>query len=489
MDADRIPVLVGAGQVIQRVADWRDGREPLELMAEACERAAEDAGAPELLARADSIRVPHGLWKYANPNAWLAERFGAKPSETVIAPVSGTTVQTLLHEAAEGILAGERDIVLVVGGEAEHSNRRAKRAGDEVQRSDTPDVPLTDQRVRAYDFRESTDFQAGLKSPTIAFAMFETALRHRRGRSVEAHQQKIAELWSGLARVAADNPYAWIRDAPSAEFLATPGEDNRMLVAPYSKYLVANMVVDLAACVILVSSGTARRLGIPEERWVHPQLAVHSPGSPAMSHREELAFERAMEIAAQRLLSEAGVDADAIGPVDLYSCFPSAVQLSAEAIGLPETRPLSVTGGLTFGGGPFNSYVLHSLATTIGRLRDAPGALGLVSSVGGLMSSHAYGLYGTAPPERPFRRIDVSDAVEAQATRPLREDHRGEIRVETYVVHHDAARPTSVLVAARTPDGARQWATSDDAGLAAEMTTEDWVGREGRIDAEGRFVG
>jgi acetyl-CoA C-acetyltransferase len=73
----RTPVLVGCGQILQRAEDPALAQEPLGLMIQAAERAAEDAGAPALLAALDSIRVPRGLWRYANPGALLRERFGA----------------------------------------------------------------------------------------------------------------------------------------------------------------------------------------------------------------------------------------------------------------------------------------------------------------------------------------------------------------------------------------------------------------------------
>ena len=82
----RTPVLVGCGQVVQRKVELEleRAREPLALMHEALLLAAEDAGAPGLLSAADSIRVPRGLWEYANPGAWLAEQLGASATETAL---------------------------------------------------------------------------------------------------------------------------------------------------------------------------------------------------------------------------------------------------------------------------------------------------------------------------------------------------------------------------------------------------------------------
>ena len=44
---------------------------------------------------------------------------------------------------------------------------------------------------------------------------------------------------------------------------------------------------------------------------------------------------------------------------------------------MAEERDLTVTGGMTFAGGPWNNYVTHGVATMVGVLREDPGDLGL----------------------------------------------------------------------------------------------------------------
>ena len=66
----RTPVLVGAGAVLQREEDPVLALEPYRLMVQALERAADDAGAPGLLAEADSVRAPRGFWDYRDPWRW-----------------------------------------------------------------------------------------------------------------------------------------------------------------------------------------------------------------------------------------------------------------------------------------------------------------------------------------------------------------------------------------------------------------------------------
>ncbi len=482
--AARTPVLVGCAQLVQRVPDVALAKEPLALMEEAARGAAEDAGAPGLLAQLDSIRVTQGLWEYANPAAWLGERFGAAQAETLLGLISGTTVQSMLSDAALAIQQGRRDVVLLAGGEAEHTKRRAQRSGAALAWTKLAG-PKPDRVVGVpLSWEQNPDIRAGLRAPAQSFALFETALRFARGESVAAHRARLGALWERFARVAADNPNAWVRSAPSAEAIATPSDANPWVAYPYTKYLVANMVVDEAAALILCSAEAARRHGIPESRWVFPLAATEAVVARHLSERVAYDDEPPMRIAGQRALELAGVDAGALDFVDLYSCFPSAVQLGADALGLAPDRPLTLTGGLTFGGGPFNSYVLHAIATLMLRLREQPGARGLVSSVGGFFSKHAYGAYASRPPEQPFRFEDLAERVRALPRRELDADYVGTARIESYTIAHERGKPPRAVVALRTPDERRCWARSEDPELLARLREEEGCGREVCVAAD-----
>ncbi|MFI5319029.1 MAG: hypothetical protein ACHQ6V_05580 [Myxococcota bacterium] len=488
--ADRTPVIVGAAQIAQRADDPALAREPLLLMEDALRAAAEDAGAPALLAQADSVAICQGLTSYANPAAWLAARFGAT-AESVLGSISGTSVQQLVADAALAIGAGRRELVLIAGGEAESSARRLRRAGGKPARScaegPPPDRKLGVQ-LTAADWK-GPDISAGLSSPAACFALFETALRHRLGLSVEEHRARIAGLWSRNARVAAENPYAWVRRAPSAEEIATPAPDNPWIAAPYTKLLVANMVVDQAAALILTSAGRARRLGIPESRWIYPHASVQAVLVREVSRRDTLAAEPPLARVAQRACELARLEPSAAELLDFYSCFPAPVQLTAEALGLPLERPLTLTGGLTYGGGPFNSYVLHAIATAVARLREQRDARALVTSVGGFFSKHAAGVYGGAPPEHGFAFADLADEVRATPERAFDGDFSGEAEVEAYTVNAERGRLTTAVVACRTPRGARTWARASDAALAERFAHEDLVGARVRIASDRQLSG
>lgn len=457
-------------------------------MAEAAELAAQDTGSPDVLRQLDAIRVPHGIWEYENPGAWLGERFGATQPKTGLGVINGTTVLKMLSRSAAEIQEGIHDAVLIVGGEAEHSKRKAKAAGQVALRTKLSYPPADDPLPPPFDFHGSPDVQAGLVNATQCFGLFEVALRHRAGESVEAHRQRISALWAGFAQVAAGNPYAWVRDAPTAEEIASPTGGNRIISSPYNKYMVANMVVDQSAAVLLCSTEKARSLGIPEDRWVFPWVCTQSEVGKSLSERHRFDEEPTLGITARHTLERSHVVPADLGPIDLYSCFPAAIQLAMTELELPEGRPPTLTGGLTFGGGPFNNYVIHALCQATEALRAGRAKPALVSGVGGFMASHAVMTLGGESLSGGFESHNLSEEAAKLPGRTYEANYRGEVEIETYVVPHENNVPERALLAGRTPDGGRCWAQSQDPELLKAMVAGEFCGRRGTVDEEREFV-
>lgn len=482
------PVLVGAGQVVQRLEGGEPGLEPLALMEEAARRAAGDARSRALLGRLDSIRVPQGLWPYENPGHVLRERLGAPGAETALAPISGNMVQRMLTDGARDIVAGVRDAVLVVGAEAERSKRRAARAGRDPGWSDL-DGPPPDRsfgQTRRAVSREEAD--AGITQAASIFALYENAMRHERGESLADHQDRIARLWHDFARVAEGNPCAWTRKAPSFETIREETQDNRMISYPYTKRLCANMVVDMGAAVILCSAELAEELGIPRDRWVFLQTATDCMGTPPLSNRMNFLEVPALELAGRRALELSRREPSDFDFVDLYSCFPAAVQVAARTLGFSLEDPPTVTGGLAYAGAPLNSYVLHSIATMMDRLRAAPGTTGFVSSVGGAFDKHAFGIYSTEPAEAGFQYADLDPDAAKLPTRDATFGHDGTATVETYALEYAKGTPSKAGISCLLDDGRRTWAKCEDIDLLGEMLRRETCGRTARLNA-GVLVG
>ena len=478
------PILVGVAQVSQRIADFREAREPLALMIEAVGLAAQDAGAPALPATAGSVQVVRGRWPYRNPARVVAEAVGAPNAETVMTQFGGNFVQTAINQACKSIAAGEQDVVVITGAECGYTQAKARKAGT---RPDWQPAPGTPDRMLGEDAPMShpAETSLGLVQPIQVYPLIETAWRASRGESVDDHLKRISELWADFADVARGNPHAWIQDGPGAQEIRTLSASNRPVSFPYPKLMNSNNSVDMGAALILTNVATAKRLGIDRDKWIYPHVGTDAHDTYAVSHRDELHRSPAIRIAGRRAMELAGVTPADIAHVDVYSCFPVAVQVGATETGFGLDRHLTVTGGLTFNGGPLNNYVMHSVARMAEVLRNEPGTLGMVTANGGFLTKHAFGIYSTQPPSRPYRHEDCQAAVDALPMREVTEDYSGPAVIEGYTVMYGADGPDTAWAALRTPDGRRAWGIHRDADVLQAMTREEFVGREVTRAADG----
>jgi len=481
-----IPVLVGVGQVLQRADDPREAAEPLALMVAALERAGEDAGAPQLLGRVDSLYVTRGAWRYGDPGREIARRLGARPRETVGTPYGGNFSQACVIDAAREIQAGRCGVALVTGAENGRSAAQALRQGvalGETEAPGSPDRKVAEDKAIFHD----AELARGMNSASDVFAVVESAIRFARGESLEVHAARIAELWAGFSAVACGNPNAWIHKRYRAEEIGRASPDNPMISYPYTRLLNANARVDMGAALVLCSLETARSAGVPERKLVYLHAATEANDSNFLSTRMDLHRSPAVRLAGARALELAGTPIEEIAHFDLYSCFPSSVELAAAELGVSERRPLSVTGGLTFGGGPLNSYGLHAVARMAEVVREDRGSLGLVHGNGGWLAKHAIGIYGAEPPERGFRYANLQAEVDAFPLREALVDWQGPVTLEAYTVAHQHGKPRLAHAACLTDDGRRTWATLSDPAVMEAMMREEFCGRRGRVDGRGRL--
>ncbi len=484
----RTPVIIGAGQAVQRATGLDDAVEPIVLIARAVRAATEDAGL-DAVPPAQSIRVVNLLsWRYRDAARLLADDLGLSPDETAYTTASGNTPQLLVNATAEEIQRGELDLAILAGGECWRTRMRARRTDAHLDWRKLPDGT---QPSRMFGSDESmsgpVESGIGLVMPVQFYPMFESARRGAAGEGVDQHQARIAELWARFSAVAASNPYAWVKRALSAEEIATPGPDNRMIGLPYPKYMNSNNDVDQAAALILCSAARARALGVPEERWVFPHAGVDVHDHYHVSNRDDLGKTPAVKVAGRVLFELAGVGVDDLELVDLYSCFPSAVEAGAEALGLSLERPLTRTGGLSFAGGPWNNYVMHALATVVRELREQPEAKALVWGNGGYLTKHSLGVLAARPPAGGFRRESPQAEIDALPRRDVAtgQDAEGAVTIEGYTVMHDRdGKPETAFAACVLPDGHRAWGTSHEPDLVAAMCEGEWVGRQARLGAD-----
>ena len=219
--ADRIPVIVGVGEVTDRPADPLEGKEPVALMAEALRLAEADAGgAGRLLAALDSLDVVNEIsWPYRDPVGRLCAALGAGPGRATYGPVGGETPVRFLHEAALRIARGESAVAAVCGAEAEHTVQRARRAGLRLPwEGHDPDH----RPVRGADFQRPVARRLGAATPATVYPFYENATLAAWGQTPAQARAEAAALWSALSAVAAAQPNAWLGRFHAPAEIATP---------------------------------------------------------------------------------------------------------------------------------------------------------------------------------------------------------------------------------------------------------------------------
>ena len=495
----RRAIIAGVGECIQRVTDLSNALEPVDLVASALRAAEADSGA-RLLDALQSVDVV-GLvsWRYQNPVGLLCERLAIAPERTCNASMGGETPVRLIHEAALSIMRGEIRAAAIVGGEASSSRAKARKTNFPLRW--TP-MPARDQAVQfpGSSYRTGKPARAlGMLDPANIYPFYETATQAAWCQTPEQANQQSARLWARYAQVAAANPNAWIKTAPDATVIAEPSADNRLIAWPYPKLMVANPMVDLAAAVIVLDEEFARSLGIADERMVHIW-----GGAAAAEDEDYLARDRYDHSTAQEAVLEAAArlagGAERFDRLELYSCFPVVPKMAMRSMGLdPETTVPTVTGGLTFFGGPLNNYMSHAAVAMVRTLRDNPGETGLLYGQGGYLTKHHALVVGTTP---PVRHPDMDYSVQAQADNargaapPVLEAYEGPATIEAYTVTYARdGEPLQGVVIARTPTNARIMARTvpdDDPVTIAALVARDRsaVGCRGQVrcDVYGKLV-
>lgn len=498
--APRTPILIGVGQTVNHWdgADAAKAPSPLSLCVEAARAALRDTGAEKEVADAidvvavvrtnmDSVAgVKPPFPQCANPPRALAAELGLDVRRAIYSAVGGDQPQALVNEFAEAVFAGDAKAVLLAGAEAIAAMKTAARARIRLDWSHPATGEMEDKGTGKRLLSEY-ELANGLSYPTQSYPAFEHALRTRLGLDRDTYRRMISELWSGFSSVAATNPYAQFPVERSATFLETPSADNYEVADPYLKWHVAQDAVNQGACVILTSVEQARAMGVDPSKWIY----LHGYAQAAdtyVTERPDLSRSRAMELVLDRALKSAGKTAADMSDIDLYSCFPCAVLIAAEALGVDwRARTLTVTGGLPFFGGAGNNYSMHAIATMVERLRANPGAFGLVLANGGFLSKEAAGVYSTTPTEdwRPVSSDDLQETI-AKTPGPKLLAKSTDATIDTFTVTYAKGVPQRGFVLAHTAEGrilARPH--SGHRATLAALAAADPVGQTVTIRSEG----
>jgi acetyl-CoA C-acetyltransferase len=487
----RTPVLVGVGTCL-------DDAEAAELMIRASDAAAEDAGRRSLLAGIERIAVPRGTWSYTDPGRLVADHVGAHRARTVLVDL-GIPQQTLINQALRSILGGELDVALVVGAEAKaRAARRARRstAADaagivQVMRRDGADADEIDQgdaepdehQTPAGEIISAAEIETGLFAPVEQYALMESALGAAEATADARHRRDIAELCARFNAVARTNPEAAFPESKTADELFRLDAANRPLAYPYGKWHASQWTVDQSAALLLCSVEAAERHGVPRDRWIFPLVGVESSLSVPLPRRRAMHRWPAMQVLGDAAGARLGRPVDTCEHREIYSCFPVAVRVQQRELDLADDTEPTVTGGMAFAGGPFNSFVLQATATMVCRLRDR-GGTGLVTTVSGMLTKPGLAVWSTEPDGRPPLVADLGpEAARRTETVELAQDHTGDATVAASTVTYDGLEPKEVIAVLDTANGDRVVARSAAPDVVEQATRGALVATEVEIAA------
>jgi acetyl-CoA C-acetyltransferase len=487
----RTPVVVGVGQFTERIDDpYYRGMSAVELATEAVRAALADTGA-DVTAVARAIEVFAGLRQFeictpfAKPPLGcsdnyvrsVAQRVGADPARAVLEPIGGNGPQKLMTEFAGAIAAGDVEVALLLGSEP---GSTAKYFADRDSKPDFTERVRGQLEDRGYGFEQYTsEYTAkhGLTGAAVQYGLLDNARRARLGLGVADYRTLMAELFSPFSKVAAKNPFSSSPVERSVDEIVTVTEDNRMICDPYPRLLVARDTVNQGAAALVMSVAAARRLGVPEAKWVYLRGHANQTEQDLLD-REELGLSVSAKQAVAEALRVAGIGISDVATFDLYSCFPFPVFAVCDEFGLAadDPRGLTLTGGLPYFGGPGNSYSLHGIAETVAEMRSKPETFGVVGANGGVMSKYSVGVYSTEAADwAPDASNALQDDVAALPKVPVTRHANGAGVVETYSVRYDWPVRTGIVIG-RLDDGSRFMAITEDEDLVALMSDGDPLG-------------
>src|SRR5215467_2786942 len=491
----RTPVVVGVGQASERLGEpgYRQ-RSPVDLAADAAAGALADSGAdPAAVAAAIDTVVGIRQFENSHPRARaplgrsdnyprsVAGRIAASPARAVLEVSGGQAPQHLVNEFAAVIARGGCEVALVFGSEAISTAGHFAQAQDRPDFTEHADGSLEDRGYGLAGMMSRHQAAHGLTGAPSQYALIDNARRARLGQTRAQYAAAMGALFAPFTRVAAANPHAAAPVERTPGELLTPTEANRPIADPYTRYIVAREKVNQGAAVLLMSVAAARRLGVPADRWVflhgHADLRERD-----LLDRTDLSASPASVMAVRHALAVAGLGAEDLATIDLYSCFPVPVFNICDGLGPApdDPRGLTVTGGLPFFGGAGNNYSMHAIAETVQRARANPGSYGFVGANGGIMSKYSAGVYSATPAAwRPGASGALQAEIDGWAAPPGARRADGWATIETYTVKHGRDGARTGIVIGRLEDGGRRFlARTDDrdTGILGLLATGEPIG-------------
>jgi acetyl-CoA C-acetyltransferase len=468
-------VAIGIGN-IQQHGKFQDLDEALILMDKATKKAISDSS-KDIINYIDEIRIPEGFWSYKNPGKWIADNNNFKNNPTTYVSKIGILQQNLINKAVQKIQNGEINASLVVGGESRYKMIRALKEHKQYKEISINEEPDYYQQADTALFFEEEINELSMMAVGY-YAIMENVYRYSKNEEISKHKIRLAKLYENFSRIASTNKNSWSNQKYTAQDIMQTGTKNSYQAFPYNKLHCTSWNVNQASALILCSEDIADKLNIPSKKRIYPLASSENNHMLALIQRENLVNPLGMKLAAKyikNVLSSLNRDIDYC---DLYSCFPIAVQMFCDSLELNQSSPLTITGGMSFAGGPLNHYVLSSTTQLIDKLRKNSNKVGLITGVSGLMTKQSYALWSDKYFDN-FSYVDVtSKAKEFDKPLSLSNKNSGTATIVGYTILLDENKNKKAVIYAELNDKKRLILNSKNLEAIESMENTEWIGKK-----------
>ena len=494
-DSNDWPVIIGVGEYTNRPKDHSQALNVYDLIYTAIKKAANDSNIRNILKGVDTLFMVNSFsLNDDDPPGKLSQIANLNPKKKAYTWIGASAPQWYVNQLRERLLSGKSKIGLICGGEALYSKKLINKANKTA--SNRWDFPAKHPWM-AGDLRDPVserELKYGLMLPLHIYPLFENALRYSEGLSVSEHKNELAYFCASMSSVAEKNPNSWFRVKRKVEEILDPSDQGRVVAWPYTKLMCSIMEVDQAAALLMTTAKTAKELGVPGEKWIYQLGGGDAYDIWYVSERINFHESPSVRAASSKALKEANLSISDINYFDLYSCFPCAIRMTRNMLGISKNdpRPLTVTGGMPYFGGPGNNYALHSICQMVKKLRKNPTDYGLVQALSWFISKHSVGIYSGKPGKSPCKILsNTSYQTELDKLKgpKILDEASGPATVETFTIFHDkCGQPVNCVIIGRNEDNHRFiskfQANSSELSSIAEL---EIIGEKGNVHVENRM--
>ena len=306
-------------------------------MAEALRRAEVDSGGTGLLAAAESLRTISELsWPYRNPALAVgrAARDRAAPPRQ---HPRGRQPRRRDDRPGRRSDPGRRASTSSPSAAVRPTGRApgcAPRAVEPDWTVQGDDVPEPDRIGLDRPLVSPVESDRGVMLPGARLPVVRDRAAGPAGPRGGRAPAALGRLWSAFSEVAAANPDAWIQRSFTPEELTEPtaGQPDDLVPVHEAAVLEQPGRPGIGPHRLLGRRRRAGRrpprpLGVPPRRAPRRSTTGTCPTGPTCCSSP------ALRLAGRDAFALAGIDVDDVAHVDLYSCFPAAVQIGATELG------------------------------------------------------------------------------------------------------------------------------------------------------------